>query len=81
MNKLLIILLVFVATYVSAAEIPGDFWDKCPGPACPGNKPDVPSIITGEQIRKEELLKREHELLERERLLLEREIRLRDKTL
>jgi hypothetical protein len=81
MNRLLLISLVFAATHVNAAEVLGDFWDKCPGPACPGNRPDNPSIIYGEKIRKEEVLRRERELLDRERLLLEREIRLRDKML
>ena len=81
MIKLFAFFLFLVANSIQAAELPEDFWEKCPGPACPSNKPEFQDINPGTEIRTEELIRKERELLEREKNLLERELRFREQQL
>ncbi|MEW8437689.1 MAG: hypothetical protein AB2689_05985 [Candidatus Thiodiazotropha taylori] len=81
MNKLAIIFLLLVINSARALGLPEDFWENCPGPACPGNIPDYQDMEAGLESREEELIRKERELLERERILIDRELRYRDKEL
>ena len=61
---------------VGAAERSNDFWDKCPGPACPAN-----SLEKIEAIRAEAYGQREYEQREREQSSRERQISDKEKEL
>ena len=73
----LVTLLIF-ASGASVAQLPDDFWDNCPGPACPANRPNFQDMEEESSIeaREREFLKKERELLDRERRLFEREHRI-----
>lgn len=78
--------LIFFSTTVQAAEIGGDIWKNCPGPACPADSPNSGGSMhrnaDSVSIHKEddESLKAmdAHELNDK-KLELEKEIRAIDK--
>ena len=81
MNKYLVFILFIIINNVHAVDLLGDFWEKCPGPACPGNKLEFPDFEAGINAREEKLIREEHKLLDKERLLFEKERQLRDREL
>ncbi len=75
MTKYLWLAVLFIAFRVNAAEISEDYWDNCPGPACPSDFPEnrIPYIVSGADVREKELIERERKLLYWEKMLLEQE--------
>ncbi|OUR92009.1 hypothetical protein A9Q81_17155 [Gammaproteobacteria bacterium 42_54_T18] len=77
MRLFLFVIFVCFSSVGYSVDTLSDFWDKCPGPACPSNKStpffidDAPRVESWDRER----IEKEKELLDREKDLFEREIR------
>ena len=83
MRVLLFVVFVYFPSIGYSVDIPEDFWEKCPGPACPYNKPSNPFPDDESKMESwdRERIEKEKELLDRERDLFEREMRIREREL
>ena len=70
MSKFIFLLSLFTSAATVAYTLPNDFWENCPGPACPGNMPELP-INNGYMEDDNQI----NMLLEIENQLLKKEIR------
>lgn len=64
---------------VGATEEKKEFWDKCPGPACPANSPEKIEAIRAEAYGQREYEQREREQSSRERQISDKERELAEK--
>ena len=81
MKTVWLVMLLICMAGARAAERPDDFWNKCPGPACPATQPELPGFggKGSVQAREKEVSEKERELRDREWKLLEREYRMRER--
>ena len=84
MRYILFIVFVYFPSIGYSAYVPGEYWDECPGPACPSNIPNEPttdSELKRESWDRERIDEREQEIIDREIDLFEREMRTHDREL